>query len=519
MATIDLEDPDLALARELQEQFDREAVEVSSGEEDVAINVSDDYQLAVELQQRYNQEAVELSDDDDDVLLAVEEPATSANVSIVTSSKRRSVVVDGDAGGEARSAPEVKFFRAERVDLNAYEYFIDELQTYVDPENNFEWKFVEVMPDLKAIFQRLDELLFQSRFKAKRFNVIWSQGIGRDCTNRNFNDADGRYTIALNETLLALRPRIEIISILLVSILMNSAHLTFIDKYVNFQHEMIHAYLKLEGVKETNNGHGANFRKIMVFLNRMLQTTISFSHRLTNANTLCRTQWYRCTGICHNYKPFHGLVRSVEGDPGLQNEWWKAHAENCGGTFYKLHEMSRIVDGEVSTRFAVNVKYMRPKRENIRGRFKTRLPPKESIDLTSDRPKVIPTLTETISLDDEGSSTEDTKVADKFIQNFNRSVALTRDTYDMQCPICQEKVKRKLFGDHIDGCKGIVQQLNWKRPGAKIVQDGTAEHRVGLHVPYQPTVEVRRAGSSDGRPLGSSSTIGDYQRIKRQRFF
>lgn len=501
MASIDLEDPDLVLARQLQEQFDREAVEISSGEdEELPINISDDYQLAVELQQRYNDEAVELSDEDDDVLLSVELPATSENVPTRTPKRRSSSVVEQEPDDEALVAPEVKLFRAERIDLNAAEYFIEELQTYVDPENNFEWKFVEVMPDLKAIFLRLDELIFQSRFKQKHFNVIWSQAIGRECTNRNFNDVNGRYTIALNETLLVLRPRIEIISVLL--------------------HEMIHAYLKLEGVKETNNGHGANFRKIMVFLNRMLQTTISFSHRLTNTSTLCRTQWYRCTGICHNYKPFNGLVRSVEGDPGLQNEWWKAHAENCGGTFYKLYEMSRIVDGEVSTRFAVNVKYMKPKRENIRGRLKTRLPPKESIDLTSELPRVIPTLTETISIDDEGSSTEATAAADKFIQNFNCSVALTRDTYDMQCPICQEKIKRKLFGDHIDGCKGVVQQLNWKRPGAKIVQNGTVEHRVGLHVPYRPpaTNTVGRAGSSDGRPLGSSSTIGDYQRIKRQRF-
>lgn len=284
-----------------------------------------------------------------------------------------------------------------------------------------------------------------------------------------------------------------------------------------FQHEMIHAYLKLEGVTETNNGHGANFRKLMVFLNRSLQTTISFSHRLTNTNTICRTQWYRCTGICHNYKPFNGLVRCAEDEPGLHNEWWKSHAENCGGTFYKLYEMSRIVDGEVSTRFAVNVRYMKPKRENIRGRFKSQLAPKESIDLTSDRPRVIPTVTETIPLDDEAYTAEDTKAADKFIQYFNRSVALTRDTYDMQCPICQERVKRKLFSDHIDGCKGVVQQINWKRPGAKIVQDGIVEHRVGLHVPFRPPGSGGR--NSDERPLGSSSTIGDYQRIKRQRFF
>ncbi|XP_058825733.1 DNA-dependent metalloprotease SPRTN-like [Topomyia yanbarensis] len=473
MTTTDLEDPDFLLARQLQDQFDRELVEVSSCEEDES-----GCQLV--LASKPPQELVELSDNDDDVFLVVDIDALSATA--------KSAVVKEEVD---ESACEVKWFRAERSDLNADEYFIEELQTYVDPNNNFEWKFVQPVPDITSIFQRLDEVLFSSRFKTKRFAVIWSQGIGEQCTNRNFNDTDGRYTIALNETLLTLRPRIEIISILL--------------------HEMIHAFLKLEAVKESNNGHGANFRKMMIFLNRMLQTNISFSHRLINANTLCRTQWYRCTGICTNYKPFHGIVRSTEGDPGLQNEWWKTHAEDCGGTFYKVYEMSKIIEGEVSTRFAVNVKYMKPKRENIRGRYKTMLPPKESIDLTSDKPRVMSTMAETILLDDEGPSTEDTKAADKFIQNFNRSVALSNDSYDMQCPICQDRIKRKLFANHIDGCKGIIQRVNWRKPAGLVVQNGLQEHRVNLHQP-ESSLSFRN------RRVGSSATISDYQRIKRQRF-
>lgn len=280
---------------------------------------------------------------------------------------------------------------------------------------------------------------------------------------------------------------------------------------------MIHAFLKVEGVQESNNGHGANFRKMMIFINRMLQTNISFSHRLTNTSTLCRTEWYRCTGICHNYKPFHGIVRSSDDAPGLQNEWWRVHAENCGGTFYKIYEMSRIdEDGEVSTRYAVNVRYMKPKREDIRGRYKSRLPPKESIDLTSGTPRVIPTLTETVSLEDDNPRSEDTKAADKFIQNFNRSVALTRDSYEMQCPICQDRIKRKLFGSHIDGCKGVVQRIQLKRPaGRMIVQNGTEEHRPSLNVQQSYSAST---SSGDSRALGSSSTIADYHRIKKRRF-
>ncbi|XP_058447290.1 DNA-dependent metalloprotease SPRTN-like [Malaya genurostris] len=470
MEEIDSENSDFLLARQLQDQFDRELVEVSSDED------TSECQLVSAFEN--SRSVVELSDNDDDVFFAVNIPEKNGSLPTVKKESNDNI-------------PEVKLFRAERTDLNADEYFIEELQTYVDPDNNFEWKFIEPVPDIMAIFQRLDEVLFSSRFKAKQFSVIWSHGIGSECTNRNFNDSEGRYTIALNEALLTLRPRIEIISILL--------------------HEMIHAFLKLEAVKESNNGHGSNFRKIMLFLNRQLQTNISFSHRMTNINTQCRTQWYRCTGICHNYKPFYGIVRSTEGDPGLQNEWWKTHAEDCGGTFYKIYEMSKVLDGEVSTRFAVNVKYMRPKRENIRGRFKTSLLPKESIDLTSDKPQFMPTMAETVALDDEGCSNEDTKAADKFIQSFHQSVALTKDCYDMQCPICQDRIKRKLFANHIDGCKGITQRVSWKRPGGMVVQNGLHEHRANLH-------NLESSSNFKDKRLGAFSTIGDYQRIKRKRF-
>ncbi|XP_053696021.1 uncharacterized protein LOC128743456 [Sabethes cyaneus] len=476
--TIDLEDPDFLLARQLQDQFDRELVEVSSDEDgsDVLVLATTEGPSSVH--------HIELSDNEDEVFLVAQIPSE-------TRAETKPVPI------KEEQQPEESLYRAQRTDLNGEEYFIEELQTYVDPDNNFEWKFVETVPDIKAIFIRLDEMFFLGRFKTKRFSVIWSRAIGKDCTSRNFNDADGRYTIALNEELLTLRPRIEIISILL--------------------HEMIHAFLKLEGVKEPNRGHGSNFRKIMVFLNRMLQTNISFSHKLTNINTLCRTQWYRCTGICSNYKPFNGIVRSTEGEPGIQNEWWKTHAEDCGGTFYKIYEMSKVVDDEVSTRYAVNVKYMKPKRENIRGRLKITQPAKESIDLTSDKPRVIPSLTETISLDDEvpAGSAEATEAADKFIQSFNRTVALSRDNYAMQCPICQERIKKKLFANHIDGCIGIVQRVSWKRQPGKVVQNGILEHRTGLHV--QESQNLIRASTADRR-LGSTSTIDDYQRIKRQRF-
>ncbi|XP_058059542.1 uncharacterized protein LOC131210327 [Anopheles bellator] len=467
---------DLRLAQALQSQFDKELLEISSDEEDVFIvnSVERDHQLAIKLQAKYDTIEV-LSDSGDD--LSVLADTTTENMAKAVKPE----VKDEDND----SIAECKVFRAEPADLNAREYFIEELQTWVDPEYNFEWQFIEVLPDIQALFDKLDTLYFQSRFKAKRFNVVWSTTMGTVTTNRNFNDDNGRYTIALNAALLVLRPRIEIISIIL--------------------HEMIHAYLKVEKVKEPNGGHGDNFRKMMTFLNSMLQTSISFSHKLNNTSMLCRTQWYRCTGICHNYKPFHGIVRSIEGAPGLHNEWWKKHADCCGGTYYKIYEMSRIVDGEVSTRYAVNVRYMLPKRDNIRGRHKTKLPVSESFDLTSGKPRIVSSSNaEIITVDTEEpvGTSYSCEAAERFISHFTRTIALSRDSFEMQCPICQERVKRKLFSNHVDGCEGFVQIVSWKRSNSgKIVQNGMLELKAtpGLH-------------------SSTSPSCSSYEQVKRQRF-
>ncbi|XP_049287431.1 uncharacterized protein LOC125765938 [Anopheles funestus] len=494
------EEKDYLLAKEMQKQFDKESLEISSSEEDVLIvdSVERDHQMAVRLHLQYQAETVELfSDSDDEVILQATETETIMPSKIAK--KRRSPVVERLINNNSLAEP--KLFKAEPRDLNSDEFFIDELQVYVNPEYNFEWKFIDVLPDIAAIFTKFDALYFQSRFKNKKMTIVWSDSMGSSCTNRNFNDDEGRYTIALNGPLLTLRPRIEIISIVL--------------------HEMIHALLKMEGVKEPNSGHGENFRKIMTFLNKMLLTNISFNHKLFNTNLACRNQWYRCTGICHNYDPFYGIVRSIDGPPGLQNEWWKTHADNCGGTFYKIYEMSKMVCGEVSTRYAVNVKYMVPKRSLIRCRFKSTLPAEVSIDLTSDVPKTTSAITlDTVNVDAEdcAATPVNTTTADAFIKQFERSIAFTRDDCDMLCPICQERIKRKLFSNHIDGCKGFVRMVQWKKSATgTIVQNGL------LELKSSPSLEQHSSSVRRPRPLSdsstpSSSTFASYQQAKRKRF-
>jgi hypothetical protein len=156
-------------------------------------------------------------------------------------------------------------------ELESLVFSINELQVFVDPDYNFEWKFIDVKPDLRAIFQKLNERFFQG--KLSKIKVAWCRNMGSDVTSKNYNDEDGAYTIGLNEKTMCLKPRIDLLSVLF--------------------HEMIHALLKTNNVKEEDSGHGPNFRAIMLFLNQKLMTRITTSHRVANLGDEYKTHWYR----------------------------------------------------------------------------------------------------------------------------------------------------------------------------------------------------------------------------------
>ncbi|XP_053670794.1 uncharacterized protein LOC128721101 [Anopheles nili] len=480
---------DFMIAKQLQEQFDKELVEISSEDEDVSgsvhtIDIKQKHQKIKELHADHATETIQLwSDSDDEVMLQTVDRKQTIST---TNNDNNIQLITGQTTSQS------KVIEKTVTHLKAKEYFIEDLQMYVNPEYNFDWKFIDILPHIGSIFVKFDTIFFQSRLQKANINISWSDCMGRTCTNRNFNGSDRKYYIVLNGPLLSLRPRIEIISIIL--------------------HEMIHALLKIEGVNEANGGHGKNFHKIMTFLNRMIQTNISFNHEQNNVDQTCRGQWYRCSGICHNYDPFHGIVRSVAGPPGLHNEWWKEHADICGGTFYKIFEMSKMVQNDISVRYAVNVKYMVPKQENISRRYYTKLPPTESIDLTSNVPKVSSIadagiiVVDTYELDD--NETHKTVVANKFIENFIRTIPFTRDAYEMQCPICQTRIKRNLFTNHIDGCKGFIQHVAWKKSsGGNIVQNGLLE--------LNSTSRMQSSSSVSRSPI---PFYPSYQQTRRQRF-
>jgi hypothetical protein len=165
------------------------------------------------------------------------------------------------------------------------------------------------------------------------------------------------------------------------------------------------------------------------------------------------------------------------------------HNDKCGGTFFRVYEMTKKVSETAKIiRYAVNVKYRVAKRENIGGRYKTKIRPKEFVDLTLSEPSVLQNSNqECISINDnEDPSTsangieQDIKVAKKFINDFSLSVSFSQSTVDLLCPLCQEKIKRKLFESHLDGCLGFVQNVNnVKRKNQQIVrpQQGLQDYK------------------------------------------
>lgn len=105
------------------------------------------------------------------------------------------------------------------------------------------------------------------------------------------------------------------------------------------QHEMIHAYLFIQNIREGNGGHGPNFKRIMENINRVAGTNITVYHTFHDEVAMYKTHIWRCNGICQHRKPFYGWVkRTCNRAPGPNDNWWARHHDSCSGTFVKVSE-------------------------------------------------------------------------------------------------------------------------------------------------------------------------------------
>lgn len=211
-------------------------------------------------------------------------------------------------------------------DLNA-------TQNLVHPD----WETIDPTPDIYSLFGTFDIRFFQSKLQC--VELEWSKRMYQCagiCYQRR-NQTGMSITIRLSEPLLKLRSRRDLIETMLVSFdrLFDSRQKCETDLF--FQHEMIHAYLFIQNIREGNGGHGPNFKRIMENINKVAGTRISVYHSFHDEVNAYKTHIWRCNGICQHRKPFFGWVkRTSNRAPGPNDNWWAKHHETCSGTFVKV---------------------------------------------------------------------------------------------------------------------------------------------------------------------------------------
>lgn len=146
-----------------------------------------------------------------------------------------------------------------------------------------EWETLDPTPDVYSLFGAFDIKFFQGKLKC--VELEWSKKMytcAGICYQRK-NRMGMSITIRLSEPLLKLRSRRDLIQTLLVSC---NRHMFLLSLHTKFslllQHEMIHAYLFILGIRESNGGHGPNFCKMMNNINKVAGTNITVSIALEN---------------------------------------------------------------------------------------------------------------------------------------------------------------------------------------------------------------------------------------------
>lgn len=188
-------------------------------------------------------------------------------------------------------------------------------QNLVHPD----WETRDPTPNIQALFTAFNVKFFQQKLSCVALE--WSRRMYQCagiCYYRR-NRAGTSITIRLSEPLLKLRQRKDLVETLL--------------------HEMIHAYLFVLNIRESNGGHGPNFKRIMVSINQTAGTNITVYHTFHDEVNAYRTHVWKCNGICQHRQPFYGVVkRTCNRAPGPNDLWWAQHKQSCGGYFAKISE-------------------------------------------------------------------------------------------------------------------------------------------------------------------------------------
>jgi hypothetical protein len=341
------------------------------------------------------------------------------------------------------------------------EYFMPYINTYVDLDNNQEWALVNMQSNVQQMFDKMKICYWKELLKDVKYTVKW------DVTNvisdgSSFKIFDCHKQILINTQAMT-RPRIQLVSVLL--------------------HALIHIFLKVRSKGAIKlNQHCETFREIMYKLNSALSTQITVrtagvklkARQLSDSLQIChkftfsqdeelfRNQWYQCTGICLNYEPFHGTVRSST-IPTEMSAFWKGHEEVCGGQFFRIFEMSRTnpETSEVEKKYVRNVRYMFPKERvdrtsTKRNHTKTSKQVLELFDLTDETQEgaKVQNLCDVVDLDASDFSHEPLANQD-LVESFFKRFSLSSH----RCPFCEGITSKSRFESHVDNCRGYQQKV------------------------------------------------------------
>lgn len=260
---------------------------------------------------------------------------------------------------------------------------------------------------------------------------------------------------------------------------------------------MIHAYLFIENIRESNGGHGLNFIKLMETINRLAGTNISVYHNFHDAGHLNKKEYFwRCNGICKQSAPFYGLVRKTnDRAPGPSDIWWEQHRTFCYGHFRKVQVQTDLSNNNHNKHGYVET----PATQNW-------VELDDSVIVCDEKNPVIEIFDDDIELENnkqiessaiieihDGCDEYDkrdaikrellqdlgeieanielidydfidaldatkgiNKLLDTLMSEFNRLNNVDLISEVIACPICQNEMFRKVLCAHLEGCIGIM---------------------------------------------------------------
>lgn len=173
---------------------------------------------------------------------------------------------------------------------------------------------VEHLPSIHELFVIYDRKYFRGELILNGTIVEWSDRMTL-CAGLCYLKLP--IIIRLSRPLLSLRPFSDTINTLL--------------------HEMIHAYLFLQGDRSGRDGHGYSFLLWKDRINADSGSQVSVYHSFGEEVQFQRQHRWRCDGKCRSQPPFFGWVmRAINRRPQPSDWWYSRHQRECGGVFIKV---------------------------------------------------------------------------------------------------------------------------------------------------------------------------------------